>query len=79
MNLWAPNKAPHRLKHDVAAALGFEIDRIVVHHSAVGGDFGGKGSPMDVPLCYFLAKATGKPVRTTMTYAEELAAGYAPA
>ena len=75
VNLWAPNKAPHRLKADVAAALGFEPGQIVVHHSWVGGDFGGKGSPMDVPLCYFLAKATGKPVRTTMTYAEELAAG----
>lgn len=75
VNLWAPNKSPHRLKTDVAAALGLEIDQIVVQHSWVGGDFGGKGSPMDVPLCYFLAKATGRPVRTTMTFAEELAAG----
>ena len=75
VNLWAPNKAPHRLKNDFATALGFELDQVVVHHSTVGGDFGGKGSPMDAPLCYFLAKATGRPVRATMTYAEELAAG----
>jgi CO/xanthine dehydrogenase Mo-binding subunit len=75
VDVWAPNKAPHRLKHDVAAALGMEEARVVVHHSAIGGDFGGKGSPMDVPACYFLSRATGRPVRAGMTYAEELAAG----
>ena len=74
-NIYSPNKAPHRLKSNLSESLGIPIDEIVVHHSMVGGDFGGKGSPMDVPLCYYLAKRTGRPVRATMTYAEELSAG----
>lgn len=49
--------------------------RIIVQLSSVGGDFGGKGALMDVPLCYFLAKATGRPVKMIMNYAEELMAG----
>lgn len=75
VQIQASTKAPHRLKADVALALDLPIEQVRVHHATVGGDFGGKGSPMDVPLCYFLAKATGRPVRATMTYAEELAAG----
>jgi CO/xanthine dehydrogenase Mo-binding subunit len=30
---------------------------------------------MDIPLCYFLAKATGRPVKMVMSYTEELMAG----
>lgn len=75
MNIYSPNKAPHRLKSNLSESLGIPIEEIVVHHSMVGGDFGGKGSPMDVPLCYFLALRTGRPVRATMTYGEELSAG----
>ena len=41
----------------------------------LGGDFGGKGSLMDMPLAYYLARATGRPVKMVMTYAEELMAG----
>jgi CO/xanthine dehydrogenase Mo-binding subunit len=37
--------------------------------------FIGKGALMDVPLCYFLAKTTGRPVKMIMNYAEELMAG----
>lgn len=74
VQVWASNKAPHRLKGNLADALGIDPERIVVHHSAIGADFGGKGSPMDIPVCYFLAKATGRPVKSVMTYAEELTA-----
>lgn len=40
----------------------------------MGGDFGGKASLMDIPLCYSLAKATGRPVKMIMSYSEELTA-----
>src|SRR5262249_11064199 len=42
---------------------------------SVGGDFGGKGSAMDVPLAYFLAERSGRPVKMVMSYTEELLAG----
>jgi CO/xanthine dehydrogenase Mo-binding subunit len=41
----------------------------------IGGEFGGKGSLMDAPVAYHLARRTGQPVRMVMTYTEELTAG----
>ena len=38
----------------------------------IGGDFGGKGTSIDEFACYYLAKATGRPIKAVMTYVEEL-------
>lgn len=75
IEVWATCKAPFRLKEQLSQQLNLPKDQIRVHIIAVGGDFGGKGSLMDLPLCYQLAKATGRPVKMVMTYAEELMAG----
>jgi CO/xanthine dehydrogenase Mo-binding subunit len=75
IQVWASCKAPFRLKQQLAKQLNLPKDRIRVHIVAVGGDFGGKGSLMDIPICYHLAKATRRPVKMVMTYAEELTAG----
>lgn len=68
------NKQPWRLRQQMAAALGLPMERIDVDAGAIGGDFGGKGYCVDEYACYFLARATGRPVRATTTYADELAA-----
>jgi len=75
VEIWASCKAPFRLKEQLAKQLNLPKDHIRVHIVAVGGDFGGKGSLMDIPICYQLAKVTGRPVKMVMTYAEELTAG----
>lgn len=75
IEVWASCKAPFRLKQQLAKQLDIARDRIRVHIVAVGGDFGGKGSSMDIPICYHLAKTTRRPVKMVMTYAEELTAG----
>lgn len=75
ISVWASCKAPFRLKQQLAKQLDIPKDRIRVHIVAVGGDFGGKGSLMDIPVCYELAKTARRPVKMVMTYAEELAAG----
>jgi carbon-monoxide dehydrogenase large subunit len=75
VEVWASCKAPFRLKRQLAKQLNIAEEQIRVHVIAVGGDFGGKGSLMDIPLCYQLSKATGRPVKMVMTYAEELTAG----
>lgn len=75
IEIWASCKAPFRLKEQLARQLSLPKDHIRVHIISVGGDFGGKGSPMDIPICYHLARATGRPVKMVMTYAEELTAG----
>jgi CO/xanthine dehydrogenase Mo-binding subunit len=75
IGIWASCKAPFRLKEQLAKQLNLPKDHIRVHIVAVGGDFGGKGSLMDIPICYQLAKATRRPVKMVMSYAEELTAG----
>jgi CO/xanthine dehydrogenase Mo-binding subunit len=75
VQVWAPNKAPHELKRDLAAAIGLPPERVRVNPVTIGGDFGGKGTPMDAPLCYFLARRTGRPVKMVMDYTEEFTAG----
>ena len=66
------NKAPFTLRSQMAAGLGLEPDRIVVDNGPIGGDFGGKGLSTDEYVLYFLAKATGKPVRAITRMADEL-------
>ena len=75
IDIWASCKAPFRVKSHLARQLEIPKEQIRVHVVAVGGDFGGKGALMDIPICYELARATRRPVKMVMTYHEELTAG----
>ena len=75
VQVWANNKSPYLLRQQLAHGAGLPEDRIVVVPSNIGGDFGGKGDFMDVPLCYHLARVSGRPVKMVMSYLEELLAG----
>jgi len=66
------NKAPFALRDQMAVTIGVPADRIVVDTPHVGGDFGGKGLSLDEFALYFLARATGRPVRSVLRYADEL-------
>ncbi|MDO8700478.1 MAG: xanthine dehydrogenase family protein molybdopterin-binding subunit [Deltaproteobacteria bacterium] len=74
VEIWASNKSPFTLRDRLARDLDIDAKKIKVHILPVGGDFGGKTSVIEVPLCYFLAERTGKPVMIVNSYAEELAA-----
>lgn len=74
-HIWASNKAPFLLFNYLKDSIGLTREQIDFHMLPLGGDFGGKGSFMDIPLAYFLAQRAGRPVKITMTYAEELIAG----
>jgi CO/xanthine dehydrogenase Mo-binding subunit len=74
IDVWVSNKVPYNTKQSLSDAIGVPAEKIVIHVTAIGGDFGGKGALMDLPLCYFLAQRTGRPVRMIMTYTEELMA-----
>lgn len=74
VNIWSNNKSPYALRAQISGAFDIPQDMITLHSPAIGGDFGGKGSPMDVPLCLELARLTGRPVSMTMRYSEELTA-----
>jgi CO/xanthine dehydrogenase Mo-binding subunit len=66
------NKAPFTLRAHLATATGHPAEQIVVSNRFIGGDFGGKGFSIDEFVCFYLARATGRPVRSVMSYVEEL-------
>lgn len=68
------NKAPFTLRNQMAAALGVPADRLDIDAGHIGGDFGGKGYSVDEYTCYYLARATGRPVKAVMSYVDELGA-----
>ena len=75
VQMWSPNKVPHGLKESMSQAFGIAKEKIRVNPVAIGGDFGGKGAPIDEPVCYLLAVRSGRPVKMVMEYREEFFAG----
>src|SRR5206468_2597119 len=74
LRVFTTNKAPFSLRHQLSIVTGEPAANIVVDSMFIGGDFGGKGHSIEEFPCYFLAKATGRPIKALMTYAEELGA-----
>ena len=75
VQMWSPNKVPHGLKESMAQAFGISKEKIRVNPVSIGGDFGGKGAPIDEPICYLLAVRSRRPVKMVMEYREEFFAG----
>ena len=75
VEVWASNKGPWGLREQMAEDFGIPQDRIKIHIVHVGGDFGAKASLIDVPVAYYLAKATKRPVKLVFDYTDELLAG----
>jgi CO/xanthine dehydrogenase Mo-binding subunit len=71
----SPNKGPYAFRRHFAHAAGLREEQVVIEPVAIGGDFGGKGLTVDELPCYYLARATNRPVRYVATYAEELRRG----
>ena len=74
-DVWMSNKGPFNLRSHLSAALDMPEEWVRIHPANIGGEFGGKGSPMDAPVAYQLARRTGRAIRMVMTYTEELTAG----
>jgi len=74
VQVWTTSKAPFRTRAQLAKAAGLAEERICVHPVHVGGDFGGKGDAVDVPIAYFLARQAGRPVKLVTSYTEDLTA-----
>lgn len=74
VRIWATNKSPYRLRAQLAECLGLDPGSVEVEPVPLGGDFGGKGSPMDIPLAAELSRLTGRPVQLVLGYGEDLTA-----
>jgi carbon-monoxide dehydrogenase large subunit len=73
--IWACCKAPYGLREQLANAFDIPVEKFVLQPSFIGGDFGGKGDFMDVPVCFALSRKCKQPVKMVMGYDEELFAG----
>jgi CO/xanthine dehydrogenase Mo-binding subunit len=69
------NKSPFRLRSQLSTSLGIAADSIVVEAGVIGGDFGGKGFSIDEYVLIVLARETGRPVRFSTPYADDMRAG----
>jgi CO/xanthine dehydrogenase Mo-binding subunit len=72
VHVYSPNKQPFALKNWLAKVIGIPPESVIVESAAIGGDFGGKGMSYDEFPCYYLAKATGRPVKRIASYVDEL-------
>ena len=74
VHVYSTHKAPFELRRDLARISGRAEDEFTIHPVHIGGDFGSKGFPHLEGACYFLAMATGRPVRCVLSYYEVLTA-----
>ena len=72
VDVWAGNKSPHPGKKMVAIAIGAEPEEVVFNPVTIGGDFGGKGSAMNIPIAWMLSTLTGRPIKAVFDYSEDL-------
>jgi len=72
LTVWLSTQSPHRVRADLATALGFPEHKIRVIAPDVGGGFGSKG-PLyrEYVLASYLALKLGRPVKWTATRSED--------
>ena len=75
VHIQSPNKTPFMFRRQFAHVAGLAETDVIIEPSAIGGDFGGKGLTADEFPCYYLARATGRPVQHVATYTEEFRRG----
>lgn len=74
IEIWASSKVPFNLRRELAEIIDRRQEDLLVHRVNLGGDFGSKGAPADVPTAYYLARMTGRPVKVVTSYQEDLIA-----
>jgi CO/xanthine dehydrogenase Mo-binding subunit len=75
VRVWTCIKIPFSVPAYLSQATGVPAEQFVVMPTPIGGDFGGKGFLMDEAVAYFLARASGRPVRMVTSMNEEFQAG----
>jgi CO/xanthine dehydrogenase Mo-binding subunit len=66
------NKTPFALRDMIARTTGVPKEKVVVEPSFIGGEFGAKALTIEEFPLYYLALATGKPVKHVRTYIEDV-------
>jgi CO/xanthine dehydrogenase Mo-binding subunit len=68
-------QSPFGVREDASSILGVPEASIVVEGTWVGGGFGGKGASLLEPFAMVLARASGRPVKLALGYADEFRLG----
>ena len=66
------NKSPFGLREQLSTTTGLPKEQIIVHPSYIGGDFGAKGLSVEEFPCFYLAQATGRPVKFVRAYVDDI-------
>jgi CO/xanthine dehydrogenase Mo-binding subunit len=72
LHVLSTNKSPFALRDQLALMTELPKDKVVIHPSFIGGEFGAKALTIEEFPLYFLAKATGKPVKHVRTHADDV-------
>jgi carbon-monoxide dehydrogenase large subunit len=75
VQVWFCHQSSFKVRSWMAAHVGLPEERIIVHPVALGGSFGGKEGYEEALCTYYLARASGRPVKVVESYAEELLDG----
>jgi len=78
VHVWICSKAPYNTRESLAWSANIDQQTVLFHHTHIGGDFGGKANSRNTPVMYYLAKATGRPVKLVCDYIEEPGARMKP-
>jgi CO/xanthine dehydrogenase Mo-binding subunit len=65
-------KSPFILRRQLSISSGVPVEKIIVEACWIGGDFGAKGHSVEEFHCYYLAKATGRPVKHVRSYSDDI-------
>jgi CO/xanthine dehydrogenase Mo-binding subunit len=72
VHIISTNKSPFSLVEQFAVTTGLPKESFVVHPSYIGGDFGAKGLSVEEFPVYYLAAATGRPVKFVRNYLDDI-------
>jgi len=75
VRVWTSIKQPFAMREWLAYATGLPPEQINILPTLIGGDFGGKAFLWDEALAYFLARASGRPIRMVTSQNDEFVGG----
>ncbi len=74
LTIWDSSQGQFIIRDGTAEVLGLPVSRVKVVPMEIGGGFGGKLCVYSEPVAALLSKKTGRPVKVTLTRAEDFEA-----
>ncbi len=72
LHVLSTNKSPFALRDQLALMTELPKDKVVIHPSFIGGEFGAKALTIEEFPLYFLAVATKRPIKHVRSHADDV-------